>query len=110
MPFPVSRAFYQCYSPTHLSDTVLSDECFAQFVATTERDFAKTAKEFLNSPTSSVLSRASSTIVKMVMVEDVYLRMAVSTSRLKGEWSAVILAQPALIEIARLSSTMVRFF
>ena len=110
MPLPVSRHFDQCYSPTHASDTVLSDECFAQFVAATEEDFPKTAREFLNSTTSSMLSRVSSTVVEMVMIEDVYLRMTVSTRRLREERDTVTLAQPALIEIARLSSAMVRFF
>ncbi|KAI1785417.1 hypothetical protein LXA43DRAFT_899902 [Ganoderma leucocontextum] len=83
----------------------LSDKSFAEFVTRMEQQFPSTAREFLPSITSSILSKIASTVVEMV--EDVDLRMGVSTRTFREGWNRVILGQPALAEIARLSSNMV---
>ena len=74
-----------------------------------EREFPTTAQEFLDGISSSMLSNFSATVFEMVMVNDVDLQMVAPIRSLREGWNTVTLAQRALIEIARLSSTMVRF-
>ena len=74
-----------------------------------EREFPTTAQEFLDGISSSMLSNFSATVFEMVMVNDVDLQMVAPIRSLREGWNTVTLAQRALMEIARLSSTMVRF-
>ena len=74
-----------------------------------EMEFPTTAQEFLDGISSSMLSNFSATVFEMVIVNDVDLQMVAPIRSLREGWNTVTLAQRALIEIARLSSTMVRF-